>query len=164
MVLYAAVVIVVPIVVTFGGGFLIYVRWFLPQRGRLAQEQLAKLKEARSALLTAVSQIESFEAELREKSSQAERLQQELDSLKTLNAETAADLEKKLKALELVNRNRIWFERLVAFLIGVISSLSASYVWQQIHAPSVISSQSNPALHTDARGASLARAQVSATR
>jgi chromosome segregation ATPase len=58
--------------------------------------------------LTAVGQIESFEQELDQKSIQAERLEVELASLKARNAETAAELEKKLRAVELVNRQRIW--------------------------------------------------------
>ena len=128
--------LVPPLAVGIGSYAYAYYKWFLPNRTRLANEQLKKLSEARAAMTSAVTYIEAFEKELREKSSEAERLRDEVLSLKLLNSENAAELEKKLKAMESLTRNRIWFERIFAFFIGILSSLAASYFWQilQSHA------------------------------
>jgi hypothetical protein len=144
---YGLAVGVLPgMLISFGGLVFIYKRWLLPHRGRLAHEQLSRLVQARQALTNAVTQIESFEQELREKTTQAEQLEQQLASLRSLNSETAADLQMKLRAVELVNRHRIWFERIVSFLIGVVSSLVAAYVWQFVQPNADVSPQSNPPL------------------
>ncbi len=125
-----------PLAVGFGSYIYAYYKWFMPNRARLANEQLKKLSEARTAMTSAVNYIEAFEKELREKSSEAERLREEVLSLKLLNSESAAELEKKLKAMESLTRNRIWFERGFAFFIGILSSLAATYLLQilQSHA------------------------------
>jgi hypothetical protein len=101
----------------------------MPNRTRLANEQLKKLSEARAAMASAVKYMEMFEKELREKSSEAERLREQVLSLQLLNSENATELERKLKAMESLTRNRIWFERVFAFFIGILSSLAASYLW-----------------------------------
>jgi len=123
-------VLVPPLIVI---GFLFrfgYQRWYLSQRGKLARERLSRLGEARYALRSALAQIETFERDLREKTVQHERLDEEIAALRSLNAETSDELVKKLRAVELFNRRRIWVERVFSFLIGVASSLSASYAWQ----------------------------------
>ena len=84
----------------------------------------------RAAMTSAVAYIEMFEKELRNNSSEAERLRDEILSLKLLNSENAQELEKKLKAMQSLTSNRIWFERAFAFFIGILSSLAASYFWQ----------------------------------
>ncbi|MBK9442312.1 MAG: hypothetical protein IPN53_13800 [Comamonadaceae bacterium] len=112
-----------------------YQRWYSSNRSKLAQEQLANLSDARQSLLAAAVQLESFEHELRAKNAQSERLDAELASLRSLNAETADDLQKKLSALEILNKRSVWFERILSFSIGVASSLVASYVWQYVQTP-----------------------------
>lgn len=119
-----------PLAVGAGSYAFAYYKWFIPNRTKLANEQLQKLSEARKAMAKAVTYIEVFEQELREKSSEAERMREEVLSLKLLNSEHAAELERKLKAMESLTRNRIWFERTFAFVIGILSSLAASYLWQ----------------------------------
>jgi hypothetical protein len=106
-----------------------YRRWFMPSRARIAADQMAKLAEARRALSAAISYIEYFEGELKSKSTQAERLREQVLSLQSLNAEGVKDLERKLRAMDVLNRSRLWFERLFAFMIGIGSSLAASYFW-----------------------------------
>jgi len=129
--LYVAIVgLVAPVIVMVASAFVISRHVYLPRRAKLVQEQLQTLKDTRHGLLAAVEQIQNFEEELRQKSSQAETLQEELRSLRTLNADTAAELGQELKALELANRQRIWFERAISFVIGVTASLVASYLWQ----------------------------------
>ena len=118
-----------PLVVGVGSYVYAYLKWFMPNRTRLANEQLKKLSEARAAMASAVKYMEMFEKELREKSSEAERLREQVLSLQLLNSENATELERKLKAMESLTRNRIWFERVFAFFIGILSSLAASYLW-----------------------------------
>lgn len=121
------VVLLPPLLVGVGSYVYAYQKWFMPNRTRLANEQLKKLSEARAAMTSAVTYMELFEKELREKSSEAERLREQVLSLQLLNSENAAELEKKLKAMESLTLNRIWFERVFAFFIGILSSLAASY-------------------------------------
>lgn len=128
---YAFLLGLMPPLVVIGIGFRFgYQRWYLSQRGKLARERLSRLGEARNALRSALSQIETFERDLREKTAQYERLEDEIAALRSLNAETSDELIKKLRAVELVNRRRIWVERVFSFMIGVASSLFASYAWQ----------------------------------
>lgn len=122
-------VLLPPLVVGVGSYVYAYLKWFMPNRTRLANEQLKKLSEARAAMASAVNYMEMFEKELREKSSEAERLREQVLSLQLLNFENATELERKLKAMESLTRNRIWFERVFAFFIGILSSLAASYLW-----------------------------------
>jgi hypothetical protein len=116
-----------------GVGYLLF-KWvqkaYAAWQGVLVHDQLQKLKDAREALIKAVEYVAAFERDLRTKSEQTERLQQELLSLKSLNAETAEELKKKLSALDILNRRRVWFERILSFGIGVASSLAAAYLWQ----------------------------------
>jgi hypothetical protein len=131
--LYAAFVgLVAPVFVMVVSALVISQHIYLPRRAKLVQEQLQTLKDTRHGLLAAVEQIQNLEEDLRQKSSQAATLQEELRSLRTLNADTASELGQKLKALELVNRQRIWFERAISFVIGVTASLVASYLWQTL--------------------------------
>ena len=109
-----------------------YSRWLISNRTRVANEQIAKLVSARRAMSAAVFHLEQFEEELREKSAEAERLRTEVLSLKSLNDEQVQELEMKLKAMESLSRNRIWFERAFAFIIGIASSLAASYFWESL--------------------------------
>lgn len=130
------------VAVLFPGGVCVgvyayaYHHWFIPNRTKLANEQIAKLAEARKAVASAVSYLASFENEMKTKSIEAERLREQVLSLQLLNSENTKDLELKLRAMDSLSRNRIWFERTFAFIIGIASSLAASYVLQvfQAHA------------------------------
>lgn len=120
-----------PVLVVFGSAAY-YTRWHSSHRSQLVKEQLSRLSSARLGLQSAVASIENFEHELRIKTEQTEKLELELSSLKLLNAETAVDLQKKLHALQLMNRRNVWLERGLSFGIGVVSSLVASYAWQYV--------------------------------
>lgn len=138
-----------PFAVGAGAYAFAYYKWFIPNRTKLANEQLQKLSDARRAMASAVAYIESFEQELKQKSTEAEKLRDEVLSLKSLNAENAVELENKLKAMESLTRNRIWFERIFAFVIGILSSLVASYLWLAVQPQQGYIIQSSPALHSD---------------
>ena len=140
-----------PFAVAAGAYAFAYFKWFIPNRGRLAQEQLIRLADARQALASAVTHIEGIEQELRQKSAEAEKLRDDVLSLKLLNSENATELERKLKAMESLTRNRIWFERAFAFIIGILSSLVATYVWQVVQPSGSATTQSNRAVQTDAQ-------------
>ena len=107
-----------------------YFLWILPHKTKLAQQQLQKLADAREAMRSALVYIETFESELRHKSVEAERLRNEILSLKLVNSESAEELARKLNAISSVSRSRIWFERWFAFFAGILSSLVASWLWQ----------------------------------
>jgi len=142
--------LVPPFGVAAGAYAFAYFRWFIPNRTKLANEQLQKLSDARLAMTTAVAYIESFEQELKQKSTEAEKLRDEVLSLKSLNAESVVELEKKLKAMESLTRNRIWFERIFAFVIGILSSLVASYLWLAVQPQHEnTKAQTNLELHSD---------------
>jgi hypothetical protein len=106
-----------------------YFRWFIPNRGRIVQEQLLKLSNARRAMSEAASHIQTFEEELQRKSAEAEVLRAEVDSLKSLSQESATELEKKIRAMQTLSQSRIWFERAFAFFVGILSSIAANYIW-----------------------------------
>ena len=121
-----------PLIIGTSSYIYAYNHWLMPNRTKVANEQLKKIAEARKAMINAVNYIELFEKELQEKSSEAEILRDKVASLKTLNSENAAELEKKLKAMESLTLNRIWFERGFAFFIGILSSIASTYLLQII--------------------------------
>lgn len=109
-----------------------YFRWFIPNRTRLAREELSKLIAVRRALSDAVRNVATYESEIGKMSAEANEMRQLLSSLKILNSENSKELEQKLKAMDSLTQNRIWFERTFAFVIGIASSTVASYLWLAI--------------------------------
>ena len=116
----------------FFGVSIYFGKWRASHRSQLIGEQLTKLSNARNTLRSAVISIENIEQELRFKSEQTAKLEAELASLTSLNAETATELRTKLDAMQILNRRHVWFERTLSFVIGVVSSLVASYAWQYV--------------------------------
>ena len=68
-----------------------YYKLYLPIRAKLAADQLQKLAEARRAMMSAVDLMESFEQELRAKSSKVEKELMFLTSI-TVQIEEATEL------------------------------------------------------------------------
>jgi len=132
LVIFFVIMVVPPFAIAAGVYVFVYFRWFIPNRSKLVNEQIEKLATARHAMREAVSYIETYEVELKRMSAEAEALHQEVRSLKLLNSENTQDLELKLKAMNTLALSRIWFERIFAFVIGVLSSLVASYLWLAI--------------------------------
>ena len=110
----------------------VYYRWFIPKRSKLVAEQVEKLTLARKAMSEAVSYIATYEAELARLSAETAARQEEVRLLKQLSSENSSLLEERLRGMELLARNRIWFERAFAFVIGILSSIAASYIWLAI--------------------------------
>jgi hypothetical protein len=117
-----------PATVCVGAWTLAYYRWFVPNRTRLANEQLKKLADARKAMTDAVAYLALIEQDLQQKSHEAERLQDQVLSLRLINEENVEDLQRKLKAMSVLNTQRIWYERGFAFFIGVASSIAATFL------------------------------------
>ena len=107
-------------------------KWDIPKQNDRVNEQMKNLADARKAMAGAVTYIKQFEEDIKKKSSEAERLHEEILSLKLVNSESVEELDKKLSAIESLKRNRIWFERILSFMIGVFSSLIATYFYQVI--------------------------------
>jgi len=118
-----------PIAVAAASSAAAYFRWYIPNRTRLANEHLAKLSGARRALTEAVDHLQMIEDELRSKASVADALRTEVEALRALSQESSSELELKIRAMQALNRGRLWFERGFAFFLGVLSSLVANYIW-----------------------------------
>ncbi|WP_119302933.1 hypothetical protein [Dongia deserti] len=91
--------------------------------------QLKGLERAKTALEQGLSSLMTIEKDYREKFSAYERLQTQLGDLQALKGVDTKELQRKLNAIALASRHKVWFERICGFLVGIVTSLLASYIW-----------------------------------
>jgi hypothetical protein len=93
---------------------------------------LKDLGKAKIALQQCLISVEAIDKEYRGKLKSFELLQSQLEELQSVKDIDTIELRKKLNAIAQVSRNNVWFERILGFIIGITSSLFASYIWEYL--------------------------------
>lgn len=101
-------------------------------RSLLFQADIRNLSKARFALQQGLASLDKIEADFKVKVASYERLQKQLDELAAVKDINVEELQKKLNAIALATRGRVWFGRIAAFVLGILSSLFSSYLWDLI--------------------------------
>jgi len=99
------------------------------EHGEVGAEQLRNLKQAQESLSESLSFLKQLEVEVESQQKAHRNLEELVASLEVTSKERSEDLRQKLKAIEYVNREREYWKIVVAFGLGVISSLVASLIW-----------------------------------
>jgi len=121
-----------PMIVLLGLAILFYRRFYYLNFSSLHEANLRELSKAKAALRQGLESVAVIEREYKGKIETFEQLKVQLDELQSVKNIDTQDLRKKLNAIALANRHLVWFDRFIAFVIGVVSSLIASYVWDHL--------------------------------
>lgn len=109
-------------------------RYYYLNFATIHEANLLELGKAKSALQQSLVSVSTIEKEYKGKLESYQRLQKQLEDLQSVKEIDTEDLRRKLNAIAAASRTSVWFERGLGFLIGALSSLFASYVWERLHA------------------------------
>jgi hypothetical protein len=103
---------------------------------KIAEEQVKTplhiLGSARKSLAEAISYMNKLEQNITLNVKKSQELSDLVDTLDSVSKEKVEELRKKLKAIEYLNRSGEYKRTILAFMLGVISSLIASAIWSLI--------------------------------
>lgn len=102
--------------------------------GSIHNANLSNLTQAKSALEKSLESIVLIEKEYREKVAAHQSIQTQLDELKAVRDIDVETLQKKLNAIAFATRRSQHLQTLIGFVLGVLSSLVASWIWTQVNA------------------------------
>jgi hypothetical protein len=109
-----------------------YLRHYYLNFAALHETNLFELAKARTALQIGLKTVETIERGYKSRLVAYERVSEQLDELQRVKNIDTEDLRKKLNAIASATRSRLWVERGIAFALGVLSSLVASYIWARV--------------------------------
>jgi hypothetical protein len=98
----------------------------------LHRKNLAQLTKARDALKQGISSLEIVEKEYTGKLAAFEKLKGDVEALQAAKAIDTEELRRTLNAIEQANRFTRTLQQAAGFVLGVLSSLVASYVWERL--------------------------------
>lgn len=117
----------------------------LPEVFREPMDQrLAKIEAARENLTDALTALEDLQTEAQANSRALTELTVRLDKaeerksivqkdIHTLRELAKLDAESVRKGLGIPTRGKVWLERGFAFVLGIVGSIIASWLWQLLH-------------------------------
>jgi phosphoglycerol transferase MdoB-like AlkP superfamily enzyme len=91
--------------------------------------QLKNLNEARKTLAASLKHLDKLSRAIQDSQKKQEELTLLVESLKETSHESALGLKKKLAAIDFVNRRKEYWRYIVAFILGIIASLMATFIW-----------------------------------
>ena len=109
-----------------------YMKHYYLTLASLHEANLLELEKARTALQIGLRTVEAIEREYKDRLAAYERVREQLEELQSVKNIDTEDLRKRLNALASATRSRLWVERGIAFALGVLSSLVASYIWARV--------------------------------
>src|SRR5262245_44669015 len=109
-----------------------YLKYYYVNFASLHEANLLELAKARTALQIGLKTVEATEREYKNRLAAYERVREQLDELQSVKNIDTEDLRKKLNAITSATRSRLWVERGIAFALGVLSFLAASYIWARV--------------------------------
>lgn len=112
----------------------LFVKFYNLNFSTIHHANLKELAKARNALQQSLSSIDTIEREYKGKLDSYERLQKQLEELQSVKEIDTEDLRKKLNAIASASRVSAWFQRVIGFFVGIISSLLAAYLWEILSA------------------------------
>ena len=98
----------------------------------LHRNNLSQLAKARDALKNGISSLEVIEKEYAGKLTALEKLRSDIDALQTAKKIDTEELRRTLGAIEQVNRFNRVLQQAAGFVLGVFSSLIATYLWEHL--------------------------------
>lgn len=107
-------------------------------------QRLAKIEAARENLTDALTALEDLQTEAQANSRALTELTVRLDKaeerksivqkdIHTLRELAKLDAESVRKGLGIPTRGKVWLERGFAFVLGIVGSIIASWLWQLLH-------------------------------
>ena len=123
-----------PTFVLGGVAAALFVRFYNLNFSTIHHANLRELAKARDALQQSLSSIDTIEREYKGKLDSYEQLQKQLEELQSVKEIDTEDLRKKLSAIAAASRFSAWFQRVIGFLVGILSSLLAAYLWEMLRA------------------------------
>lgn len=99
--------------------------------------RIAKLEKVRGDLLDAVDAVKSLEAEAHKSKDELTHLNEQLSTLKK-DKETTEELLKLpqdsfARVLDRASRGAQWKGLIIGFLLGILASLIATWIWDKAH-------------------------------
>lgn len=121
-----------PMVLVFG--IIIYCGAKLEEANRsvVYAANLKDLSKARVALEQGLRSLDKIEAEYKLKMASYDKLQKQLDELSSIREVDVADLQKKLNAIAIASRHKVWAGRIGLFLAGIATSLLGAFIWDVV--------------------------------
>lgn len=130
---FAAIVLgLLPAFVFIGASWLCLNRFERANQMRMHQATLEGIQRAKVALSQGLKSIDELERQYREKIQRFEQVQQQLEELQTVRHIDTQQLQRKLNAIAYASRYKVWTTRIGAFLLGIVSSILSSYLWDLI--------------------------------
>ena len=91
------------------------------------------LSTARIALVRAIETLERLEEGIQRNQKEHLALQEKIASLQAISREEKESLERKLSGVRLLQPRFDWLQLLVGFALGIMSSLTASYMFERLN-------------------------------
>jgi len=121
-----------PIFLLVWAAFIPASRYYNLNFASIHEVNIKGLGKAKLAIQQSLKSVEAIEREFQGKMDSYESLKKQIDDLQAVKDIDTRELKKKLNAIASANANALWVQRIMAFVMGIITSLLAAYIWEQL--------------------------------